>query len=112
MAVGFDEAATLKDVIKIAGTVIVVLIGAVWKMLTGKISGLSKKVDEDMVKKDELERRAQARDVQFHGLRSDIKELYNRDDNLKDHFTAKIDDLRQDIKTDINRVLDAVRGQR
>ncbi len=108
MSGGPVEPGFLKDILDYAWILIAALVGALWTKHNAEVREIKDDMDKKATK-DELERRSNERDKQFAGFRIDIKELFDRDDELKDHFTSKIDALRKDIHDDLNRVIDEVR---
>lgn len=79
-----------------------------WSLLSGRIG----KLENDIVPREEVERREEARDGQYLMLRQDVKELFTRDDHLKDHINSKIDKLRDDLHGEFSRLFEELRKAR
>ena len=72
------------------------LVGLVWTALHIRINDI-KKTAEAAVPRHEWNRVRETSSAERDLLREDIKQLFNRDDALKDHINNKIDALRNDM---------------
>lgn len=74
------------------------VVGVAWGMLNKRIDKAEKKA-EDALPRDDFERF-----LEKH--RADIKELFGRNDTLKDHVNARVETLRTDMHEGLGRLRD------
>ena len=83
------------------------VVALLWGALNMRLNEVKKTADA-AVPRTELEK-MQLSARNDHGiLRDDIKELFTRDDRLKDHINSKIDALRDDMHQQFLRLTDKI----
>jgi len=100
-----DSGLTLFEII---WTALLGAVGVVIAMVKAKLNRVEARADA-AVTWSELKEVIMRRDKEFDRLRSDIKELFGRDDDLKDFFTAQITALRADMHEQFNRLSELLR---
>ena len=83
------------------------LIGLVWTALHVRVSDIKKTADAAVPRQEWLQMR-EATVKERDALREDIKQLFNRDDALKDHINNKIDALRNDMHDHFHTLMDKI----
>jgi hypothetical protein len=86
-----------------------VLIATVWGALHVRIGKIEKTADSAVSRTEWDAVRASAQQDSTL-LRADIKQLFTRDDDLKDHINDKIDALRTDMHQQFQRIVDKMDG--
>ena len=89
----------LDDVVRWLWAGLTALLAAVWTRLNRRIDRLEERL-ENTVKKDVFKDHADR-------IRADTKELFTRDDAIKDLIT----DLRKDMHNQFNRLSDQIRNK-
>ena len=100
-----DPVAWLFDVIWMA---LLGAVGVVVAMVKAKLNRVEARADA-AVTQAELKEATTRRDKETDRLRADIKELFLRDDNIKDYITEQITDLRTDMHEQFNRLSELLR---